>query len=144
MSSNGARYQALTGRPAANYFSAVRQMTDSRLQRMRLETLRSLLQGFLHFVIPQTPNIIHKYTRPWFSSGQRKVQFCTLLQVPIRLYGDSRNLNSFAASLYLQQAIKCSRVALLCVRPCARVFAVYCIISYNDISLWYTFLLCSE
>jgi hypothetical protein len=32
----------------------------------------------------------------------RQVQFCTLLQVPIRLYGDSRNLNSFTASLHLQ------------------------------------------
>jgi hypothetical protein len=37
----------------------------------------------------------------------RKVQFCTLLQVPIRLYGDSRNLNSFTASLHLHKATQC-------------------------------------
>jgi hypothetical protein len=43
-----------------------------------------------------------KFVRSPFSEGQRKVQFCTLLQVPTRLYGDSRNLNSFTASLQLQ------------------------------------------
>jgi hypothetical protein len=34
--------------------------------------------------------------------NQRKVQFCTLLRVPVRLYGDSRNLNGLTVSLYLQ------------------------------------------
>jgi hypothetical protein len=38
----------------------------------------------------------------------RKVQFCTLLQVPTRLYGDSRNLNSYTASLHLQFAVEFS------------------------------------
>jgi hypothetical protein len=36
------------------------------------------------------------------------VRFCILLQVPISLYGDNRNPNSFTASLHLQQDIKCS------------------------------------
>jgi hypothetical protein len=35
-----------------------------------------------------------------FTGGQYRLQFCTLLQVPTRLYGDSRNLNSFTASLH--------------------------------------------
>jgi transposase len=48
-------------------------MTDSGLQRMRLDTLCSLLQEFPHFVIPQVPNIVHKYSRPCISSGQRNV-----------------------------------------------------------------------
>jgi hypothetical protein len=35
------------------------------------------------------------------------VQFCALLQVPIRLHGDSRNLNRFTATLHLQKCVKC-------------------------------------
>jgi hypothetical protein len=34
--------------------------------------------------------------------SRRKVQFCPLLQVPTRLCGDSRDLNSLTASLRLQ------------------------------------------
>jgi hypothetical protein len=37
------------------------------------------------------------------------VQFCTLLQALIRLYGDSRHLNSFTASLHLQQNVPAVR-----------------------------------
>jgi hypothetical protein len=40
--------------------------------------------------------------------SQCKMQFCTLLQVPIRLCSDSRNLSSFTASLQLQQTTECS------------------------------------
>jgi hypothetical protein len=38
-------------------------------------------------------------TLPIICAVQRKVQFCTLVQVPIRLYCDSRNRNKFAPSL---------------------------------------------
>jgi hypothetical protein len=41
-------------------------------------------------------------TRPPIPAGKRKIQFYTLLQVPVRLYGDSRNLNSFTTTLNLQ------------------------------------------
>jgi hypothetical protein len=37
------------------------------------------------------------------------VQFCALLQIPIRLYGDSKNLKNFTTSPHLQRAITCSR-----------------------------------
>jgi hypothetical protein len=43
--------------------------------------------------------------RPPIFVGQRNV-FCTLLQVPTRLHGDSRSLNSFTAPIHLQKAIK--------------------------------------
>jgi hypothetical protein len=42
-----------------------------------------------------------------YSAQSREVQFCTLFQVTIRLYGDSRNLNSFTASLDPQKYVKC-------------------------------------
>jgi hypothetical protein len=41
-------------------------------------------------------------------ASQREVQFCALLQVPIRLYGDTTNLKISTASLHLQYTTKCS------------------------------------
>jgi hypothetical protein len=55
-------------------------------------------------------------------AGQRKVQFSTLMQGPIRLYSDSRNLNSFMASAPRQRHEKTRAVS-----------ETACIISYwND------------
>ena len=34
----------------------------------------------------------------FISAGQRKVQLCTVLEVPVRLYSNSRNRNSFNLS----------------------------------------------
>jgi hypothetical protein len=48
------------------------------------------------------PLHIRKFTRNSVSASQRQVQFCTLLQFPTRLYGDSMNLSSVTASLHLQ------------------------------------------
>jgi hypothetical protein len=48
------------------------------------------------------------HTHTHISPGQRNVQLCTLLQVYMRLYGDSMHLNSFTTSLHVQQVIKCS------------------------------------
>jgi hypothetical protein len=38
---------------------------------------------------------MHKFMRRLHSTGQRKVQFCTLLKVAIRIYCDSRNVNIY-------------------------------------------------
>jgi hypothetical protein len=55
--------------------------------------------GHRHLPLTQHVNL----RDPFFSSvGHPEVQFCIPFQVPIRLYGDSRNLNSFTASLHLQ------------------------------------------
>lgn len=43
-------------------------------------------------------NNTYIYATP-VSAGQRKVQFCTLLQVPVWMYGDSSNGNSFTLSV---------------------------------------------
>jgi hypothetical protein len=45
---------------------------------------------------------------PAIPTGDAKVKFCAFLQVPISLYGDRRNINSFTASQHLQEAIKYS------------------------------------
>jgi hypothetical protein len=43
-----------------------------------------------------------KEYRKLYNVPAQSVQFCTLLEVPTRLYGGSRNLNSYTASLQLQ------------------------------------------
>jgi hypothetical protein len=40
--------------------------------------------------------------------AQWKMQFCTLLQVPVRLYGDSINLKSFTSPVLMLYATKYS------------------------------------
>jgi hypothetical protein len=60
-------------------------------------------------VIPWPPKIIHNFPWPHISAGQRRIQFCTLLQISVRLYCDSRSRNSFTTSLHLQ--LKCSCTA---------------------------------
>jgi hypothetical protein len=47
----------------------------------------SLDRGFSNFATPGSSKTLHKFKQ--VSSGQRKVQFCTMFQDPIRLYGDS-------------------------------------------------------
>jgi hypothetical protein len=62
-----------------------------------------VVQGLSNFVIPLSPKLIYTFAPPpLISACQRKVQFCTLLQVPITLYGDNRNINDFTASLHIQ------------------------------------------
>jgi hypothetical protein len=39
-------------------------------------------------------------------TGQRPYQFCTLFHMPVRLYADSRGLNSFTTCVHRQKAIK--------------------------------------
>jgi hypothetical protein len=39
--------------------------------------------------------------QPLISPTKKAVQFCTLLQVPLRLHGDSMNLTSFTTFLHL-------------------------------------------
>jgi hypothetical protein len=58
--------------------------------------------GVLKFCDTANPIIILRtyiYTIP--SVNQRKLQLCALFQLPLKLYGDSRNLNSFITSLHL-------------------------------------------
>jgi hypothetical protein len=59
------------------------------------------IPGIPSFVIPQLSKIIHKLMRHSVTAGQRKVQFCTLLQLSIKLCAGSRNMNRFTASLHL-------------------------------------------
>jgi hypothetical protein len=58
-------------------------------------------------VIQRPAKIRHEFTRSPISPVQRKEQFCTYSQVPIRLYGDIRNQTSSTASIHIRYAIKC-------------------------------------
>jgi hypothetical protein len=63
----------------------------------------SLPQGFKNFILLRPFKInLHKGPN---STGQRQVHFWTLLQVPISLYGESRNLNNITVYVHLEYDI---------------------------------------
>jgi hypothetical protein len=54
----------------------------------------------------RSPKIImYKVTRNPTSASQQQMELWVLLQVPIRLHGDTGNLNRFTSSLHLQEAV---------------------------------------
>jgi hypothetical protein len=55
-----------------------------------------------------SPKEIHKFTPQFFSTGQRKERFCTLLQIHIRLCYNIRNLHNFTPSPQSQGDIELS------------------------------------
>jgi hypothetical protein len=82
--------------------------------KFRANSNCQLYQWLSNFVAPQISTIIRPvnvYTTPppSFPASQRKVQFCTLLQIRIRLYGDRKNLKISATSLHLQNVPVVSR-----------------------------------
>jgi hypothetical protein len=74
------------------------------LDVIQVSTGNFLPHGFENFKLLLPPKIIYKFRQPQqFYWSNDKLHFSVLLQVPIRLYGDSRTPNSFIASVHLQQ-----------------------------------------
>jgi hypothetical protein len=64
------------------------------------------LHGGSQTVCRCEPSTQYIHLREPSTSGGQGKQFCTLLQVPTRLHGDSRDLHSFSASLHVRWPIR--------------------------------------
>jgi hypothetical protein len=81
----------------ASYTDSSAKKTDvaNMISTVRVSVSATLLTRIRHVLSPGQG-------APPISAGQREVQFCTLLRVFMSLYDDSKNLNTFTASLHLQ------------------------------------------